>query len=172
MLLLSLNGRPQDQPVKIGVYDSRMVALAWSRSEDFQKHMASFMQAGDSASQAKNNRKGKEMACHAISYQHLLHQMVFGSGSIAGIMENIRKELPELAKREGVSMILSKYELPYVDPSVEQIDLTDEVTRLFKPLESIDQMTADMKKVEPMPLEELDIEIELLEDFCEQFGKK
>ena len=107
-----------------------------------------------------------------MSYQHLLHQMVFSKGSAAGIMELVKDKLPDVAKEAGVKIVLSKYELSYQDPSVEIVDLTPQVCQLFKPTENIDKMADGIKKSQPIPLDELSIEAEMIEAYCNRFGKK
>jgi len=157
---------------KIGVYDSRIITFAWSRSAFFSEHQKKFAQQSDSAQKSKDTARIKELSIHAMSYQHLLHQMVFGSGSISAIMELVRDKIPEIAKQASVCMIVSKFELNYKDPSCEIVDLTDQIAQLFKPTENIDKMAGEIKKEEPVPLEDLDIEQEMLDLYCERFGKK
>ncbi|MFZ4522970.1 MAG: hypothetical protein ACOYNC_14770 [Bacteroidales bacterium] len=158
--------------VKIGTYDSRIVTFAWSRSELLKQHMVRINQQVDSAEKANDTARVKELTVGIISYQHLLHQMVFSNGSVALLMDGIRDKLPELAKTAGVSLILSKWEVSFSDPSFELVDLTAKVAALFQPKESIDQMSAEISKQPPVPLDELTIETEMLDGFCQRFGKK
>lgn len=159
-------------PIKIGTYDSRTVIFAWSRSDSFREHMTAFRQRSDSAQAAHDTARVKELSAEAISFQHLLHQMVFSNGSVSSFMAIIRDKLPELAKAAGVSMIVSKWELNYSDPSFEIVDLTSQVAALFRPKENIDKMAADIQANAPVPIGELTIEMEMLDGFCQRFGKK
>ena len=164
----------QDNPtrMKIGVYDSRVVVFAWSRSNYFREHMDKIRQHGDSVMKTNDTLKIKEVSIQAMSYQHLLHQMVFSNGSAAGIMELVKDKLPDVAKQSGVKIVLSKYELSYQDPSVEIVDITPQVCQLFKPTENIDKMADGIKKSQPIPLDEMSIEAEMIEAYCNRFGKK
>ncbi len=101
-----------------------------------------------------------------------MHQMVFSNGSIGFIMENVKGKLSELAKSKGVSIILSKWELSFSDPSIEIIDLTTPVAALFQPKENIEKMASEISREEPVPLNEFSIEAELLDYYCQKFGKK
>ena len=158
--------------MKIGTYDSRIVIFAWSRSDEFKKHMVKLNRQTDSAQKAHDTARVKELSIGAMSYQHLLHQMIFSNGSIAIVMGVVKDKLPELAKSAGVSVIVSKWEVTFSDPSVVIVDLTNQVAQLFQPKENIDKMAADISKEQPVPLDELGIESEMLDLYCQRFGKK
>jgi hypothetical protein len=158
--------------IKIGTYDSRTVTFAWSRTDNLKKQMMKIRQQSDSAEKAHDSARIKEVSVGAISFQHLLHQMVFSTGSVASFMSVIKDKLPELAKTEGVSVIVSKYELNYSDPSIQVVDLTKQVAALFQPTENIDKMAAEISKQSPVPIEELTIETDMLDGYCKLFGKK
>ncbi|MEI6899403.1 MAG: hypothetical protein WCL00_05965 [Bacteroidota bacterium] len=163
----------KNQPViKIGVYDSRAVVFAYSRSHYFKEHLQKFAKQSDSAEKAKDTVRVKEFSMQAMSYQHLLHQMIFSTGSVHEIMDLIKDQLPELAKKEGVSLIMSKYEVSWKDPSIEVVDLTDQVSMLFKPSDDYKKMAVEISKNAPVPLEELTIEQDMLDLYCKRFGKK
>jgi hypothetical protein len=172
ILLLVPAGRGAFAQIKIGTYDSRVVALAWSRSVHFKDHMIKFNRQSDSAEKAHDTARVKELSIGIMSNQHWMHQMVFSSGSIRNIMTIIKDKLPELAKTTGVSVILSKWELTFSNPSIEVIDLTKQVAALFQPKEDIDKMAIEISRQEPVPLNEFSIEAELLDYYCQKFGKK
>ncbi len=158
--------------IKIGTYDSRTIIFAWSRTDLLKQYLIKLNQRSDSAKKANDSAKIKELSVQAISFQHLLHQMVFSTGSVASIMKVINDKLPELAKTEGVSFIVSKYELNYSDPSFVVIDLTKKVAALFLPTENIDKMAAEIAKQSPIPIDEMTIETDMLDGYCKLYGKK
>jgi hypothetical protein len=158
--------------LKIGTYDSRIVAMAWSRSEHFMDRLKKINQQSDSATKTHDSALLKVVSVGAMSYQHLLHQAVFSNGSIAFIMGQVKDSLPDLARSAGVTAILSKWELTFCDPSVEVIDLSDQVAQLFHPKQNIDKIVSDIRKQDPMPLPDMSIETEMLDGYCARFGKK
>ncbi|MEI7492139.1 MAG: hypothetical protein WCK92_12125 [Bacteroidota bacterium] len=158
--------------IKIGTYDSRVIVFAWSRTDALKQYMMKIGQKTDSATKAHDSARIKELGVEGMSYQHLLHQMVFSTGSVASVMTVIKDKLPELAKKEGVSIIVSKYELNYNDPSFEIVDLTKQVAALFQPKENIDKMAGEIAGQAPIPIEEMGIETEMLDGYCKMFGKK
>jgi len=158
--------------LKIGVYDSRVIVFAYSRSALFREHIEKFTKQSDSATKANDSARIKELSVHAMSYQHLLHQMVFGSGSIMTVMDLVRDQLPEVATQAGVSVLMSKFEMVFKDPSVETVDVTNQIIRLFKPTENLDKMITEIYKNEPIPLDDLDIEADMIDSYCSRFGGK
>jgi len=158
--------------IKIGTYDSRIATFAWSRSDFFNKLMIKVNQQSDSAEKAHDTARIKDLSILRLSYQHLLHQMVFSNGSIGIVMACIKDQLPGLAKKEGVSVILSKWEVNFIDPSIEIIDLTNQVAQLFQPKEDISRTAGEISQIAPVPIDEMGIESEMLDSYCHRFGKK
>ena len=168
----SVYGQKNKNAIKIGTYDSRVIVFAYSRSQLFMDHQKKFSMQNDSIKNAKDSAKFKELSVMAMSYQHLLHQMVFSSGSVQDIIGLVKDKLPELAKQAGLVMIVSKFEVNYIDPSCEIVDLTNAIIPLFNPKENIEKMAGEIGKTKPVPIEELTIEQEMLEMYCTRFGKK
>lgn len=162
----------KSQGVTIGTYDSRVIVFAYTRSDFFKTHQQIFAKQSDSASKAKDTARIKELSVQAMSYQHLLHQMVFGTCSISAIIDLVKERLPELAQKEQVSIIVSKFEIPFQDASVKSVDLTEAVAQLFHPTEDIKSMSDEIRKSDPVPLEELTLESDMLDLYCKRFGKK
>jgi hypothetical protein len=158
--------------IRIGTYDSRVVTFAWSRTDQLRQHLLKINQMSDSARKANDSSLLKDASVQAMSFQHLLHQMVFSKGSTAWIMELIKDKLRELAKKSGVSIIVSKWELNFNDPSFEVVDLTSQVAALFQPKENIDKMAEEISKATPVPMEEMGIETEMLDGYCSMYSKK
>jgi len=158
--------------IKIGTYDSRIIIFAWSRTDLLKQYLVRLRQKSDSAEKVHDTARIKELSVGAMSFQHLLHLMIFSTGSVASFMKVIKDKLPELAKKEGVSIIVSKWELNYSDPSFEVIDLTKQVAALFQPKENIDKMAADIAGQPPVPIEDFGIETDMLDGYCKRFDKK
>jgi hypothetical protein len=154
----SAQGKPT--PLKIGTYDSRVVTFAYSRSAYFREYQATLHSRYEAAKQANDTAKMNELQVQGMTYQHLLHQRVFGSGSITSVIDLVKDQLPALAKTAGVSLVVSQWEISYQGSGVELTDLTDQVAQLFKPTEDISKMAAEIRKTAPVPLEQLTIEDE------------
>jgi hypothetical protein len=158
--------------IKVGTYDSRMVVYAYSRSDYFKQYMMKIKMQSDSATRANDTIRLRELSVQAMSFQHLLHQMVFSNGSVTMVMKYIQDGLPGLASQAGVSVIVSKFELNWFAPGTETVDLSRQVCALFKPNENIESFLKEIEKVDPVPIEEMGIEEEMLIGYCNRFGNK
>lgn len=144
-------------PIKLGTYDSRIVTLAYSRSEHFAKVMNE-MKESETIMLSNDTVKMKETIYKIFTKQYILHQQVFSNGSSANILHLVKDKLPQVAKDAGVFALVSKWELTYADPNVELIDLTMPVSKLFNPSADFDKMVPDMQNQAPIPLEEFTVE--------------
>lgn len=164
----------KSEPLKLGTYDSRIVTLAYSRSEHFTKVMNE-MKESEAIMQSNDTAKKIETIYKIFTKQYIMHQQVFSSGSSAFILDLVKDKLPQVAKDAGVFAIVSKWELTFVDPNVEVIDLTMPVSKLFNPSGDFDQMVPQMQAQAPIPLEEFTVEevVQMWKQFEEKYlGKK
>jgi len=145
-------------PVRVGLYDSRAVALAYGRSESFMKALRDLKGEADKAKDGKDEARVKRLDAEGRALQDLLHQQVFSTGSVNNIMKKINPELPAIGKEVGVSVIVSKWEVAYGDPSVEYIDVTSRLVRLFHPSEQTLKIIESLGKQEPVPLDKIRME--------------
>ena len=145
-----------DPALRIGTFDSRAVALAYYRSPEgldrmkpeWDRELREAEAAGDSARVA-------ELKLFMPSFQHLLHQQVFSTGSICNVLREIEDELPVIAAEAGVDLIVSQWEVPYRASHVEVTDVTSDIVALFVVDEETASFVAQIADVEPVPLEEL-----------------
>ena len=167
-----LYAQKQSGKIKIGTYDSRIITFAFSRSAYFSQYLGKINVQNDSAVKANDSARITELGIQMLSYQHLLHLRVFGNGSVISIMDLVKDQLPEVAKSAGVSIILNKWELNYNDPSIEIIDVTDQIVQLFKPKEDIAKMEQEIRNIAPIPVEDLTVEKDMLDLYCTKFHNK
>lgn len=153
--------KPAAKPtVRIGVYDSRGVALAHARSpregirEAMVKMRADYEQAkarGDSARVKQLGREGPWM-------QVRLHQRGFSTAGAGDLLAKVADRLPGVAREAGVVLIVSKWELPFHDASVEVVDVTVPLAKLFQPDEETLRILAELASQKPIPFDELPLD--------------
>ncbi len=124
-------------PYRIGVFDSRAVAIAWARSEDGAAQLRQLRADYNQAKQAKDEKRIKELDQQAQWTQMRLHQMGFSTGPVGDILAKVKDKLPGIARQERVLAIVSKWECPYNDPSVELVDVTLPLVKLFDPSDEV-----------------------------------
>ena len=153
----NVTAQKKSEPLKIGIYDSRIVTMAYSRSEHFQKVMND-MNESEAIMLSNDTAKKIEAIYKIFTKQYIMHQQVFSNGSSAYILDLVKDKLAQVAKDAGVFAIVSKWELTYVDPNVEVKDLTMPVSMLFNPSGDFDKMVPEMQAQAPIPLEEFTVE--------------
>lgn len=150
---------PATKPsVRIGVYDSRGVAIAYARSAGFRESMTrlrgDFEQAkarGDSAQMKTLEQQGQWM-------QVRLHQRGFSTAGAGDLLARVADGLAGVAREAGVVLIVSKWEMPFKDPAVEIVDVTLPIARLFQPDEQTLQVLGGIAKQPPVPFDELSLD--------------
>jgi hypothetical protein len=145
----------QTNQTRIGVYDSRAIAIAYGNSAEFQQFMKSVRADYEKARAEKDGKKVKEIDARMKLKQRRMHEQGFSTGSVAGCMATIKDSLPGVAKKAGVQVIVSKWELNYQAPGVEVVDVTDDLAALFHPNEKVQGVLREVKNHAPMPLEEI-----------------
>lgn len=139
----------QTNKLRIGVYDSRVIAIAYCDSPEFRDSLKSVHADYDKAKADKDDKHLKEIEARMKLQQRRLHEQGFSTGSVAGIMAKVKDALP------GVAAIVSKWELNYQSTNtVEVVDVTDKLVALFHVSERGLKWTKD-KMPPPLTMEEI-----------------
>jgi hypothetical protein len=156
-LLLPALPAPGQSPStqRVGIYDSRAIAVAYARSDMFRQWYARLNSEHDKAKAASDDKRAKELEAQGVAQQERFHQQGFGTASVADIMEKIKAELPAVAKEAGVGLIVSKWEVIYHDPTVECVDVTIPLVKKFGVDTKSLQMIEHLIQQAPIPAEEL-----------------
>ena len=148
------------QPVRVGTYDSRAIAVAYARSDMGREVYRKLVAERDQAKAAGDEKRVREIEAQGKAGQERLHQQGFSTGSVAELMEKIRQEIPGVAKDAGVVLIVSKWEVVYRDPSVEYVDVTIPLVKKFSSEAKVLQIVEELMKHEPVPMEKLAMEVD------------
>ncbi len=151
----SASAQSQTNKLRIGVYDSRAIAIAYGNSTAFRESMKPIQAEYEKAKNEQNDKRMKEINAQMKLQQRRLHEQGFSTGSVAGYLAKVKDSLPEVAKKAGVQVIVSKWELNHRSPDVEVVEVTDELVALFHPSEKVLGWVKDLKNHPPMPLEEI-----------------
>ena len=135
---------------RIGVYDSRAIAICWFQSQEGQKDLMSLREEFNSAKAKGDSVQAKKLEEKGQLTQRILHDKGFGRGSVAEIIEKKLNELKELAKKEKLMAICSKWELNFSSPDVETVDITMNILDMFKATDKVKKMVEEMKGIEPI----------------------
>ncbi len=143
--------------VRIGTFDSRCIAVAYGKSEEFRKEMDSIKTVHAKAKEEGNTELVEELERIGPTKQVLLHQQGFSNGSIINILAKLKEKFPTIADDNDVQMILSKWEIMFADESIEMVDITDQLVEYFNPNEETRKILEEVKSTDPVPIEEISI---------------
>jgi hypothetical protein len=152
VIALLLTGFSQGPKTRIGVFDSRAIAIAHANSSEGAAVVAELRADMEKAKAAKNDTQIREINEKGKSYQVLGHLRAFSVGSVAEILERHKSEIDQIAKKAGVAAIVSKFEMPYVGDGIETVDVTQEMAGMFKMSEQAKKWVADIPNHAPMPM--------------------
>src|ERR1035437_10096947 len=145
----------KENTVRVGVYDSRAIAVAYGNSAEFRKSLEAVTADYKQAKAAKDDKRVKEIDAQMKAGQRRSHEQGFSTGSVANIMAKIKDSLPGVAKKAGVDVIVSKWEVNYQSPGVKVVDVTDDLVALFHVSEKGLEWAKGIKTQQPVPLEQI-----------------
>src|ERR1035441_219870 len=145
----------KETTLRIGVYDSRAIAVAYGNSAEFRKSVDAVKADYQKAKEAKDDKRVKEIETQMKAKQRRLHEQGFSTGSVATIMASIKDSLPEVAKKAGVDVIVSKWEVNYQAPGIKGGDVPDDLVALFHVSEKGLEWIKGVKTHAPVPIEQI-----------------
>ena len=162
VLTLSAQGTTtmhENPTIVVGTFDSRGVLFAYVGSDEFNNYLSAqkadvgralerAKAAGDEEFVAKLDALGPAM-------QTWIHEQGFGTAPVDHIIARIEDELPGIAKKAGVDVIVSKWTLTYRSPAAKFVDVTDLLVAEFDPNEEMLQGIREIVAREPVPLDQL-----------------
>jgi hypothetical protein len=149
-------GQTPEKKVVVGTFDSRVLAVAYYNTEAHISYVEGLKTEHAEAEAAGNEERVKELEAIGEASQELAHKQAFSTWPVDNILGIIEGEIPELAQQADVDLIICKWDIVYQRSGVEFIDVTDLMVKLFNPDEQMLEMLQQMKKQNPIPLEELE----------------
>ena len=148
-------GQSKETTLRIGVYDSRAVAVAYGNSTEFRKSLEGVTADYKKAKEAKDDKRVKEIETQMKAKQRRAHEQGFSTGSVANIMARIKDSLPGVAKKAGVDVIVSKWEVNYQSPGIKVVDVTDDLVAQFHVSAKGLEWVKGIKDHAPVPIEQI-----------------
>ncbi len=159
MLLMSVLSTPSaaQDPVEtgpvIGIFDSRCIALAYYRSEEFLVEIDELKAEYETALQAGDEERAEELSVLGSEQQQLAYEQTFSTGDIDEIISMIWSELPGVAEKAGVDIIVNSWDIIYKDETVQFVDVTDLLVEFFNPTEEVLETIEEIKATPAVPVQ-------------------
>ena len=132
---------------KVGVYESRAVALAWGRSQQHDQMSKQLMSDFKAAEAAGNKQQMKRWKKEGSARQERLEKQVFGDQRIPDIIARIESELPTVRQQTGVTTIVDRRDAP---KGAATVDVTTNLVALFQPTDKTLKMIDEIQKHKPL----------------------
>ena len=140
----------------VGTFDSRAVAMAYYQSEIHAKYIKDLKAEYAIAKAAGDEERVRELTAEGEASQELAHKQCFSTWPVDKTMERIGERIPEIAEEAGVDVIVSKWDIIYMRPEADFIDVT---FLMMLPLnsdeEAMKELLQELAQHDPIPLEEL-----------------
>jgi hypothetical protein len=142
----------EDPPVvRVGTYDSRAIAVAYARSAHLAAVHADLVQRRSEAEARGDEALVREIEARGGALQLRLRLQGFSTAPVDDLLDAVRDRLPEVARGAGVAAILRSVD--FHEPSVEIVDVTDALVRLFDPDAGVLSLVAEVRSSAPLALE-------------------
>ena len=146
---------PQESRARIGVFDSRAVAVAYAASPQFRATLDALVAERDRAKAEGRTDRVRELEAEGAERQERLHEQGFGTGDVGELLALIRDELPAISEQAGVDLLVSKFDIVWKRADAQWVDVTDRIVEPFHPDAKTRERIAAVRKMEPVPLSEL-----------------
>ena len=140
-----------DAKIRVGTFDSRALALAYYRSDQFSAHIKEMHKELETAKQAGDKKRIAELEAAGPELQELVHGQGFGTAPVDNILAKIKSRLPEIAKEANVDIIVSKWNIIYQRDNLEFVDVSNLIVKAFNPDESTLKVISDIMSQAPQP---------------------
>jgi hypothetical protein len=140
----------QTTKIRIGTFDSRLIALAYYGSKDYGKVIADFDKDYKDATLKKDSAVIKKLLVKGPVMQRMMNDRIYGKGTINDILDHYKDKITAIAKSQNVVMAVSKWEVQYKTPGVELIDLTWKIMDIFNPSSQVIQWAKAGEKELPI----------------------
>lgn len=147
----AMGGQRKLPRVRIGVYDNRAVAIAYTFSP--YSPMRQRMDDYRAAKQAGHTDRVKELEAWGKSQQRLMHFKGFGRVPVTDLLDPIRPQLARMAQAQRLAAIAM--ECDFTGKDVETVDVTGAIVELYHPDDQTRKAVAGIKGVRPVGLLEL-----------------
>ncbi len=146
---------PAQGGARIGVYDSRAIAIAWTGTPSFNAWMGPLAAEHERAKAAGDEKRAKELAAEGAARQQRLHLQGFSTAPVDDILGHLKDSLPGIQQQAGVSALVSKWDKEGLAryPAATQVDVTMALVDALHPNARQRQYAVEAQKQRPIALE-------------------
>ena len=165
LLLASMvphSARADDPPAKarerIGVYDSRAIAIAYAGSTCLKQEQQELTAKHKRAKATGDEKEASRLEAKGAAKQARLYRQGFSTEPVDDLLTYVAKVQPQIRDAAGLTTIVSKWSKPELNkhPKVERVDVTMQLVDAFAPDERARKNAIEIQKKDPIPPTQLD----------------
>ncbi len=140
--------------MRIGTYDARAIAVAYSPSEFNERELGAKMKELKAAEQRGDRKRVAELKAWGKAHQRRIHRQCFAGAAVDNLLVHVKDGLAQVAEANRVAAITRNTD--YVDSAVELVDVTDDIVKLFKPSDKTLRTISELRKHTAVSEEQLE----------------
>jgi len=144
--------KAQKTKERIGVYDSRAVAVAFAGSAEQQKQLQELKAAHRKAKEVGDFEKVAQLEADGKALQQKAYQQAFSTAPVDDLLAHIANSLPEIQKAADVTTLISKWDEAKLKKhaGAETVEVTMELVDAFQPSERQRQSALEIQQRKPI----------------------
>jgi len=137
---------------RIGIYDSRSIAVAYHGSALFKAKMGKLMEVYQMAKKNGDTELMKKCEQQGRDSQKKAHSQGFGTAPVDDILANVEDEMTALMQKHGLTQLVSKWNDAALatHKNAEHIDVTRQMIDVFDPNEKSLKYAIEIQEKEPI----------------------
>jgi hypothetical protein len=139
---------------RIGVYDSRSVAIAWVGTEAFAQSLNALKKESDAAKAAGDRERSAALEKEGAAMQEKLHLQGFSTAPVDDILAHFQERIAELRVKTGATTLVSKWDAAGLaqHAGAEQVDVTEQLVDAMHPNDKQRKTALEIVRIRPLPL--------------------
>ena len=147
--------KPADSPTeRIGVYDSRAVAVAWVGTEAFTQSLNALRKDAEQAKADGDRERASALEKQGAAMQQRLHTQGFSTAPVDDILAHFQDQLARIRLATGAAALVSKWDEAALakHAGAEQLDVTEQLVDAMHPNDRQRKSALEIVKSKPIPL--------------------
>lgn len=138
---------------RIGIYDSRALAVAYAGSPVQRKVMAPLRAAHETARQTGDTAAVARLEAQGRAMQEKAHRQAFGTAGVDDLLDLIADALPGIRRAANVDVLVSMWDNAALAkyPGADRVDVTAALVDAFEPTERQRKTVDEIRKKKPLP---------------------
>jgi hypothetical protein len=140
--------------VRVGTYDSRLVAFAAFWSDEYQARLKALKDEARSAKARGDTTRYQAIVKEITAGQSALHLQVFSTAPIDDVLAGLGERLPAIRRELGVDRLASQWDEDALAgvAAANRVDVTDRLINEFHLSPARREQVEKLKTAKPVPL--------------------